>query len=302
MKILITGANGFLGQHLCRHLLQQHAVWATGKGPRRIPLDIAGYISADLCDTGAVRDLVREVQPEVIIHTAAMSKPDECDQNRGACHTVNVEATAAIVSAAKELSKAPHLIYTSTDFVLGERGPHDETAAPAPLNYYGESKLAAEVIVQESGLFYTIVRPVFMYGETWEGLRATFLDWVGESLAAGRSIRVVNDQQRTPTYVGDICAGIASIIDRKAAGLFHLAGSEIFTPWQMAVQYATALGLNTALIEPVTEDTFPEPVRRAKRGGLVADKARRELGFNPRRFAEGVSTMLTEKATVSNDK
>jgi len=178
--------------------------------------------------------------------------------------------------------------------VLGENGPHDEDAIPAPLNFYGETKLEAEKVLSASRLHYTIVRPVFMYGETWEGMRPTFLHWVRDSLEAGRKIKVVSDQQRTPSYVGDVCKGIAAIIRQQANGLYHLAGEEIVSPYQMAMQFAALLKLNMDLIEPVTAATFPEPVSRAKNGGLKIERAKRELRYIPLTLEQGLTLVVKD--------
>ena len=102
------------------------------------------------------------------------------------------------------------------------------------------------------------------------------------------AIKVVTDQQRTPTFVNDICDGIFAIIDKKVVGIFHLAGKDIISPYAMAVTVAAVLGLDASLIEPVTSETFIEPVKRAKKSGLKIDKARKILGYNPVSFEEGV--------------
>jgi dTDP-4-dehydrorhamnose reductase len=288
MKVMITGANGFLGQHLCRFLKNHYQVFAVGKGEKRLPFADVRYFSADIKDQKLI-GLVTEVNPDIIIHTAAMSKPDECDRNKKLCDEVNVTGTGMIVTAAKQLTIAPHLIYTSSDFVLGEGGPHDETAIPSPLNYYGESKLRAEKMVMDSHLPNTVVRPVFMYGEAWQGVRQTFLHGVKQNLEEGRPIKLVNDQRRTPTYIVDICRGIKAIMEKKAGGLYHLAGEERMTPYEMAVRLAAHLSLDESLIEPVTGETFKEPVRRAKEGGLLIGKAKKDLDYKPVGFVEGLN-------------
>jgi dTDP-4-dehydrorhamnose reductase len=285
MKILVTGANGFLGQHLCLHLAGEGSqVIAAAKGHCRLPVyNGITYEQVELTNKQQVKTLLQKHTPDVIVHTAAMSKPDECNNNKDLAIDVNVTAT-------KYLLQLPntHFIYISTDFIFGEDGPHSEDEVPEPLNFYGETKLMAEEEVKHSGVYYTIVRPVFIYGKTWEGLRPTFLHWVKDNLEKGKPIKVVSDQQRTPTYVLDICKGISSIIKIKATGDFHFAGKDILSPYDMAVITANTLGLDSSLIQNVTSETFPEPVRRAKRSGLKIDKAVKELAYAPVSFEEGV--------------
>ncbi len=283
-KILITGANGFLGQHLCLFLLEKgYGIVGSGRGNCRIPAKNLLYQQCELTERKEVALLLKEHQPGIIIHAAAMSKPDECNADKALCLKANVDATKYLLQAT-----ASHFIYISTDFIFGENGPHAEDKLPNPLNFYGESKLQAEQLVKQADGKATIVRPAFIYGEIWEGLKGSFLHWVKNNLEQHKPIKVVSDQLRTPTYVRDICKGIETIIDKEATGTYHLAGKDIISPYDTALTTAKVLGLNAALIENVTADTFPEPVKRAKRSGLEIEKARRELGYEPVSFEEGV--------------
>lgn len=290
MKVLITGANGFLGQHLCIYLTARHfTIIAANRGERRIPVhNNIKYYEIDLTNKNAVEAMVQHELPDVIIHTAAMSKPDECANNQKACIDINVSSTNYLLNALKEHHPTAHFIYISTDFIFGENGPHSEDDEPAPLNFYGESKLLAEQSVKNSGTTFTIVRPVFIYGPVWEGLRGSFLHWIKSSLEQGKHLKIVSDQKRTPTYVYDICKGIEKIIHNKQEGIYHLAGKDILSPYEMAVITAKVLRLDASLIENVTSETFPEPVIRAKRSGLKIDKAKKELEYDPVNFEEGV--------------
>ena len=284
-KVLLTGANGFLGQHLTRYLLDAgFDVVANGKGPCRISeVENLQYFEADLTNETAVTNMVTDICPDVIIHNAALSKPDECENNKSFCLQVNVETTRQLLRETNA-----HFIYISTDFVFGENGPHEEDAATEPLNFYGETKLLSENLVKESGRKYTIVRPVFIYGAAGAGMRPSFLHWVKNNLEQQKHIKVVSDQSRTPTYAPDICKGIEAVINKEATGAFNFAGKDILSPYDMAVKTAEVLQLDASLIERVTAETFPEPVKRAKKSGLTIEKARRELGYEPVSFEEGV--------------
>lgn len=282
--IVITGANGFLGQHLCVFFSDRgYDIVATGRGDCKIAQSNFSYYSCDLTYKHEVEVMLDTHQPDVIIHTAALSKPDECNDNKQLCLATNVEATRYLLR-----DPSVHFIYTSTDFVFGDNGPHDEDAPFDPLNFYGESKLQAEQLVRQLSDKAAIVRPVFIYGKVWDGLRGTFLHWVKNNLEEHKPIKVVSDQFRTPTYVADICKGIQSIVETEATGAYHLAGKDILSPYDMAITTAKVLGLDAALIENVTADTFPEPVKRAKRSGLKIEKAKKELGYKPVSFEEGV--------------
>src|SRR5690242_17803395 len=144
MKIFVTGANGFLGQHLTLYLLcKGYDVIASGRGQCRIlQQNSFQYFSLDITNANAVTATISAIQPDVIIHAAAMSKPDECDRNREACYLNNVSATKFLLNACEAFQ--PHFIYISSDFIFGENGPHAEDDDAVPLNYYGETKLQSE--------------------------------------------------------------------------------------------------------------------------------------------------------------
>ena len=286
MKVLVTGANGFTGQHLIKTLIGKgFEVIATSRNESLLPsYNKLTYYNIELTDVSNVENLFDLTRPNAVIHTAAMSKPDECSANPNLCTANNIEATGHLLEAATKVG-TQHFIYLSTDFIFGEGGPHAEDDAPAPLNLYGASKLEAEALINASAIKATIVRPVFMYGPVWQNLRPSFIQWVAGKLKNGEPIKVVTDQARTPTYIGDLCWGIRKIINDQVPGVFHLAGKDIVSPYDMAVAVAKHLNLPLGLIEPVTASTFPEPVKRAQRSGLKIDKAVSLLGYAPHSFA-----------------
>ena len=289
MKVLVTGANGFTGQHLIKTLVDKgFEIIATSRNAARLPsYNNLTYYNIELTDVRNVENLFDLTRPEAVIHTAAMSKPDECAAHPNLCKANNIEATGHLLGAATKVG-TQHFVYLSTDFIFGEGGPHAEDDVPAPLNLYGASKLEAEALVNAGSIKATIVRPVFMYGPVWENLRPSFIQWVAGKLKNGEPIKVVTDQARTPTYIGDLCWGIRKIINDKVPGTFHLAGKDIVSPYNMAVAVAKHLNLPLGLIEPVTADTFPEPVKRAQRSGLKIDKAVTTFGYAPHSFTEAL--------------
>lgn len=291
MHILITGANGYLGQHLCKYFAAKHfAVTATGRGVRRIPKNIfVRWIQADLTQESQAAHLIQSSQPDVVIHTAAMSKPDECLHRPETAYAHNVLATRYLVRACQHLNQVKQrFIYLSSDFIFGDNGPHAEADKPAPLNYYGETKWLAEQELSPLLDNASIVRPVFIYGPVWDGIRPGFIQWVANSLQEGKTIRVVNDQYRTPTFAPDICAGIDQIIQGRYAGSWHLAGPEIVTPYDMACAIAKMIQQPENLIIPAASDSFQDTVVRPQSGGLKIEKAIQLLGYKPHLLQDGL--------------
>ena len=290
MKILITGANGFLGYYLVEQLRRKNfSVTATGKGECRLPFTHDKnfqWLPMDFTDPFSIHDVFDNIRPDVVIHAGAMSKPDECEANQMLAYLVNVEGTVQLLINSADLKS--FFVFLSTDFVFdGERGMYDEDDTPNPVNYYGRTKLEAEEAVKEYEFNWAIVRTVLVYGKNHSG-HSNILKVVKEKLEKGEEYSVVDDQLRTPTYVEDLANGIVSIIERKATGIFHLSGKDILTPYQMAIKTAEHLRLDSSVIKKVTAASFSQPAKRPPKTGFIIDKARKELGYEPLSFEEGL--------------
>ena len=296
MKVLITGANGLLGQHLVKLLIDStnYMITATGKGVSRLPFNATNqfnYVSLDITNGVEVAAFIARDRPDIIIHTAAITQVDECEQNPIHCWNTNVTATRFLLGAAEIAGAA--FIYISTDFIFdGISGPYLESDLPGPVNYYGSSKLGAEKSVMESKLPWCIIRTVLVYGNILVGNRSNMVSWVQNNLSQGKPIKVVSDQWRTPTYVEDLAKGILLAIENKAKGIYHISGEELLTPYDMAMATAAYLALDSNLIEKVNASIFVQAAKRPAKTGFIIDKAKKELGFRPLSFKEGLKKML----------
>ena len=295
MKILVTGANGFLGYYIVEQLLAKNiSVIATGKGECRLPFthDLNfQWLTMDFTDPFSIHDVFENIKPDVVVHSGAMSKPDECEMDQMKAYLVNVEGTVQLLINSEELKS--FFVFLSTDFVFdGERGMYNEEDVPRPVNYYGRTKLEAEEAVKEYEHDWSIIRTVLVYGKNHSG-HNNLLKIVKEKLEKGEEYSVFDDQVRTPTDVEDLARGIVSIIVRKATGIFHLSGKDVLSPYQMAIKSAEYLNLDGSLVKKVTAESFSQPARRPLKTGLIIDKARRELGYEPISFEEGVRKTFT---------
>jgi dTDP-4-dehydrorhamnose reductase len=295
MKILVTGANGLLGQHLVQLLLTEtdwHII-GTGRGPCRLPIVQNSrfiYQQLDITDGPAAFNFYLSAKPNVMIHAAAQTQVDDCELNPVQCWDTNVTATRFLVEAAKIFK--PFFVFVSTDFVFdGVAGPYSETDTVNPVNYYGSSKVAGEKEVLQSGLDAAVVRTCLVYGHTHDGSRSNIISWVKSNLEQGKYIKVVNDQLRTPTLVQDLARGIFFIAQKRITGIFHISGNEILTPYNMAMATAAYYGLDISLIEKVTANTFTQPAQRPAKTGFNISKAQALLGYQPHSFAEGLKIM-----------
>lgn len=290
MQVLLTGANGFLGYYLSRLLLKNnHQVIATGREDCRLPFggeDNFTYCSLDFTKQEEVQNCFEKYHPEVVVHAGAMSKPDECEDNQELAFVTNVKSTEFLLKAAAR--QQSFFLFLSTDFIFsGDKGMYLEDDEPGPVNYYGQTKLDAEALVKEYQSPWSVVRTVLVYGKPVTG-RENILSIVKKKLEKGEEYRVVNDQVRTPTYVEDLTSAILTIAEKKASGIFHISGADILTPFEMATRAAAYLGMDGSLIKRVTAADFNEPARRPLKTGFNIEKAKKELGYSPLSFEEGL--------------
>ncbi|PUZ27245.1 dTDP-4-dehydrorhamnose reductase [Chitinophaga costaii] len=290
MKVFITGSNGLLGQYLVQAFLQdpRYQIVATGRGENRLRQQ-AGYVyePLELTQQAAVQACLEKHAPAIIIHAGAMSQVDDCERDKAACWAANVDATSYLLQAALPLHA--FFLQLSTDFIFdGLAGPYRENDLPHPINNYGASKVAAERLVMQSGLAWAIVRTVLVYGVADDLRRSNFITWVKQNLEQGNPIKVVNDQWRTPTLVQDLARGCKLVADQRANGVYNISGSELLTPYQMALKVAAFLKLDAGLLQEVTAQTFTQVGARPARTGFIIEKARKVLGYQPKSFAEGL--------------
>jgi dTDP-4-dehydrorhamnose reductase len=296
-KILITGSNGLLGQKLIELLSTLEGVHciATGRGANRFGNSDASYAyyPMDITSREDVMRVVEACRPDVIIHGAAMTNVDQCETEREACTAQNIHAVQYLVDACEAYDC--FLLHLSTDFIFdGTKGPLLETDLPNPISFYGWSKLEAEKIVQASRIRWAIARTVLVYGVVRNMSRSNIILWVKSSLENKKQIQVVDDQWRTPTLAEDLAMGCWLIAQKEAKGIFNLAGNEMLTPYEMAMQTASFFKLDASFITKTDSTQFTQPAKRPPRTGLVIDKARHALGYAPRSFMEGIALMASQ--------
>lgn len=296
MKILITGSNGLLGQKLVKLITDQgnHELIATARGKNRLPQE-SGYIfeSLDITNQNEVMDLVGKYKPDVIINTAAMTNVDQCETEQEDCWKLNVTAVDHLIKASEKHNS--FLLQLSTDFIFdGEDGPYKEDAEPNPISYYGKSKLAAENLIFDSKINWAIARTVLVYGIAHDMSRSNIILWVKKSLEDGKDIQVVDDQWRTPTLAEDLAIGCLLIAEKKARGIYNISGDDILTPYEMAVKTAEFFDLPQSSMTKSDSTKFKQTAKRPPKTGFILDKAKKDLGYKPHSFEEGIKVLAEQ--------
>jgi dTDP-4-dehydrorhamnose reductase len=289
MRILVTGCNGLLGQKLIDLLsTKSDYLIATAKSNLVAGLPQGEFHFLDITNDQDVERVITQTKPDVIINAAAMTQVDQCETEKEKCWANNVTAVETLATACKKTNA--HLIHLSTDFIFdGSHGPLDEEAKPNPLSYYGESKLAAEMLLKQTDINYAIVRTVLVYGVTKDMSRSNIVLWVKKSLEEGKTINVVNDQWRTPTLAEDLAMGCYLAAINKATGIYHVSGEEMMTPFEIAIRTADFFKLDKSLIHETDSTKFKQAAVRPLKTGFIINKAKTKLGYQPRTFEQGLA-------------
>ncbi len=290
-RILVTGSNGLLGQKLTDLLIQknEYELIATGTGSNRHPQKEGyTYIEMDISDAESVRMVLEKYKPSVVIHGAAMTMVDACETEKERCYALNVEATNNLAMHCK--NQHIFLVHVSTDFIFdgNKQEVYTEEDVANPLSYYGWSKLEGEKFVEASGCAYAILRTVLVYGVVQDMSRSNIVLWAKQALANGETLRVVNDQWRCPTLAEDLAMGCLLAANQKIKGIFNICGKDCFRVDDLVRQVATFWGFDSHLVTEVSSDTLKQPAKRPANTSMSIEKAKTQLGYNPRSFVEGL--------------
>lgn len=291
MKILITGANGLLGQKIVKQLQKRGISYlATSNGENRntdCPADC--YQTMDICKKEEVQDVVTEFYPTHIIHTAAMTNVDACELDAEKCNQVNVKGTRNVFQSAQSIGA--HFQLLSTDFVFdGKKGNYTEEDTVGPLSKYAQSKVDAEDLIQNSGYQnFSIARTIIVYGTANNLSRTNLFLWAKSALPKGDPMNIVDDQFRAPTWADDLAWGCIRICELNEKGIFHLCGPETFSIYDIVKKVAEFYGYDTKNINRISSTTLNQPAKRPAITGFDLSKARKKLNYNPKTIEETLS-------------
>lgn len=287
-RILITGASGFLGCHLVRGLGPDFDVAGTYLSHRR-GLPSCEALPMDITDAARVREVLKYITCDVLIHTAALSDPGRCEKDRDAAFRTNVTGTENLIDAARK--EPPLLIYISTDLVFdGERGSYLETDTPRPGNYYAETKLQAEEIVRGRSKRWLVLRPSLMYG--WgAGVSHSFMDWLYGNLRAGKEAGLFRDQFRSFLYVEDVARCIRSLLKAGVENrVVHAPGPERLSRYLFGKKLVPVFGFPDSLLRPIRMEDLPGYAHRGRDCSLRSEVFT-EIGFRPQTVMQGLREM-----------
>lgn len=231
-------------------------------------VECAGRSRANLAAKGEISSLIERLRPDSIINAAAFTDVDGAEANPEAAFQINAHGAEEAAAAAHQVGA--RFVHVSTDYVFGADGPgpYDETAAPAPVNVYGHSKLAGETAVLAANPNAAVVRTAAVFS----GGGADFPSAMWSRAHAGQSLRVVDDQLTCPTFADDLALRLIALSQNDtASGIFHCAGQPAVS-WFAFARAALDLMNTPVEIMAVPSAAFQRPAPRPSDSRLIGDR------------------------------
>ncbi len=309
---LITGTGGYAAPFVARALAADG--WRlTGTWYRQPPVlpPTAAAAQLDLCDHRAIVDLVASLDPDAIVHAAAMTDVARCEAEPGRARYDIVESTEALLAARRYRPRLARFIYLSTDLVFdGEEAPYSTGARPSALSVYGRCKAEAERAVLDQG--GDVLRVPLLYGPRGAH-KPGALFWMVDALRRGEPLTLFSDETRTPLHVDDLGAAVARLLavmpepmrtmhvlggdtflgDPAPGRIWHLGGPDSLTRVAMGRLVCQKLGVEETRVQPRLRMEYPYPAPRPRDVSLASSADWSTLGLAPRSFAAGVDGELS---------
>ncbi len=266
MKIMITGANGQLGQELVKQLSSsEHDLFAYTK------------TELDITDIEKVVAICNDIRPNIIINAAAYTNVDGAETNQELAFRVNGIGQRNLAVAAEKIGAK--ICYISTDYVFNGQAnsPYTEYMNVEPLGVYGQSKYAGEFLTQTLNSKYFIVRTAWVYGEFGPNFVKTMLKLAEEKTEIG----VVHDQIGSPTYTVDLAEFLIELVQTEKYGIYHCTNSGTCSWYEFAKEIFKVAN-KAIVVNSLTSEQFSRPAKRPAYS-VLGDLSLRMNGFTPRR-------------------
>jgi len=242
-------------------------------------------------------DLIKEVQPDIVVNTAAHSSVDLCETDHSIADKLHVDITQDITQVCKDIDSK--LVYISTDAVFqGElHKKYTELDQPNPINYYGKTKLQAEQITLNASSKNVVLRTAVIYG--WHK-KSRFTNWIIQTLKENHIVDPFIDQYNTPTLVDDLAKSLLSIFEKNISGMFHATGKSCLNRYEFALVLASTFGLDKKLIKSVTSKEKKQDAPRPTSTCLDSRKLEKLIDFNFSDIQSGVSFIFNKSKLNSS--
>jgi dTDP-4-dehydrorhamnose reductase len=293
MKFLVTGSAGLIGSQVVKDLLTQNQIvyscYHDEKPLHGIP------IFFDLTDKEKIIQILQETKPDRVIHLAAMTGVDLCEEQSELTTKVNVKATEILAKQAAKINS--FFLYVSTDYIFdGIKGMYGEDDFTNPLGFYGKSKLEGEIALNKLASSWCIARTSTPFGI--HPKKKSFPLWVKENLELKKEIPVVTDQFTSPTYVPNLSKMLIEVATRQISGIIHVSGATRISRYNFAELIADKLNLDKKLLIPTKIDTINWNAQRPKDSSLDTSLANEILNEKPQKIEQSLELFINELNSI----
>ena len=293
-KLLIIGGSGLVGSTLLQYASPNYNIHFT-YNTNKITFDNINSTQINLLgNQKRIMDLIKEIQPDIVVNTVAHSSVDLCETNHKIADKLHVDITHDIAQTCKDTDSK--LIYLSTDMVFqGELNKkYTELDQPNPINYYGKTKLQAEQITLNASPKNVVLRTAVIYG--WHK-KSRFTNWIIQTLKENHVVDPFTDQYNTPTLVDDLVKSLLNIFEKNISGIFHATGKSCLNRYEFALVLANTFGFDTKLIKPATSKEKKQAAPRPISTCLDSTKLEKLIDFNFSDIQSGVSFIFNKSKT-----
>lgn len=272
-SVLIIGANGFLGIELMNTFQKKYKIIGSDINFENVPSEFQGP-KIDITNESDTIQKIKEINPDIIIISAAMTDVDLCEKEKEKAYSINALGPKHVASAASEVNAK--MVYLSTDFVFdGEKGNYSEEDTPNPISHYGFTKLKGEEFVKSICKDYLICRTSVLYGWLNGKVHDNFFTWAYNKLKQNVPLKIVTNQINNPTYVKDLANVIFLLVEKNATGIFHTVGRDPVSRFDFVVKIKNKF-FPDSIVEPL--DDLKQIARRPKNASLSCRKLESLLG------------------------
>lgn len=290
-KILIIGGSGLVGRILIKKTKDIAKVYAT-YNTTIINLEGAKFYQLDVRDANRVNELMKEIQPDIVINAAAKRNTGYCEKNSDEAYKVNVEGTKNIVNACKTINAK--MVFISSSLVFdGTKGKYSEDDELNPLNTYGKQKVMAEKIIKDNLENWLIIRASYIYG--WLRGSDNFVTWVIENLKSGREIQISYDQFVTPIHVENFVDILVKLLEKDKSGIYHVGEGECLSKYEFVKRIKETFRFDEAIIKPISSKALNQDTIRPKNNCLDLSKIKNELDFSKYNIKNSLEIMKEER-------
>ncbi len=283
MKVVVVGGTGQLGRDVAAVFERDHDVWAVG------------HSDVEVADLSPTRELLESIRPNVVVNCAAFHRVDDCEDEFDQTFRVNAVGQANVARVCNDIGA--RCVFISTDYVFsGSRGGYTESDPRAPINVYGASKAAGEILTEQmcSGSVVARVSSLFGVGPSSKG--RNFVETILAKVRNGEQIKVVDDLVMSPTFTRHAAESLRAVVLAGSEGIFHLANRGSCTWYEFAKAIVERAAPGVA-IEPTSSRDVAQKARRPPDSSLVTTRLG-GVGVAPKHWIEGLEEYLRFRTEV----